>query len=200
MADPGQDPQTDPKTDPDVDPKPDLNPGPDPDPTPDPTLGPDGKPFDPDRALKTIQNLRQREKDLESKVKAFEDKDKTEAQRQEEAKTAAETAAAQAKAETAQLRLQLAASAAGARNPETVAKLADLEAADGDAAAAIEALKASDDYLFGPGRGEDTGSAANPGRGKKEKLTRDKIAAMSYEEADARKGEIQAFFREQAGR
>jgi hypothetical protein len=198
MTDPGQNPGQAPADD-DQNPAPhDQNPvqpedgqEPAPDPKPDD--------FDPDRALRTIRNLRQREKDLEAKVKAFEDSQKTEAQRLADQKAEAEKQAAEAKAEAAKLRLQVAASSLGAKNPETVAKLADLEAYDGDAQAAVEALKGTDSYLFGPARGEDSGGPANPRRGQKEKLTREKIAAMSYEEAEQRKPEIQAFFREQAG-
>lgn len=75
MADP--DPTPDPKPDPT--PKPDP-PKPDP---PDPTLGPDGKPWDPERAGRTIAELRQAEKDgkaaqkkaaeLEARLEALED-------------------------------------------------------------------------------------------------------------------------------
>ena len=91
------------------DPTPDPERDSDPDPTPDPKAG---EPFDQDRAMATIKTQRESEaaavkraKELEAKVKEYEDRDKTEQQRATEATEASKREAAEAKAEVIRLRM-----------------------------------------------------------------------------------------------
>ena len=109
----------DPDPDPDPDPKkPKGKKDPDPDPDPKKPKGKGGsdddEPFDKDRALETIRKQRESEaaaieraKELEAKVKDFEDRDKSESQKLEERATGAETRATAAERKALQLEVAL---------------------------------------------------------------------------------------------
>lgn len=95
------------------DPTPDRqsDPAPDPDPTPDPKID---EPFDKDRALDTIRKQRESEaaavrraKDLEAKVKEYEDASKSDQDKLTERATGAEKEAADARRDAARLRVAL---------------------------------------------------------------------------------------------
>lgn len=158
--------------------------------------------FDKDRALNTIRKQRAEEKRLKAKIKEYEDKDKSEAQKAKDdlKETRAELAKARAELKAEQIKSK--ASQLQAHNPDRVAQLVDLDEYDGDADAALAALKKSDPYLFkadsdsetkDPKDNADSGSAANKRRGYSKNLTLDQVKNMSPTEMEQRSAEIDKF-------
>ena len=103
-------------------------------------LGPDGKPFDPDRAMRTIENLRGFEKqateqqkmiaDLEAKIREHEDAKLSETEKLQNRLSELESERSVWERERQELRvgilIEQAAAKAGAAHPDSIPRLIDL--------------------------------------------------------------------------
>ena len=141
--------------------------------------------FDPERAMQTIKNLRAVENDLKAQLKAA----------QADASPALKAENEELRSQLQQMQIGFDAMGRGmGKAAEDVHLFIDKELWATNSDAAFNRLRQEKPYLFRAGAGTDTGSAASPRRGRNAPLTREKIAAMSYEEAEARKDEIRGFF------
>ncbi len=141
--------------------------------------------FDPERAMQTIKKLRQVEKDLKAQLKAA----------QADANPALKAENEELRGQLQQMHIAFDAMARGlGKAAEDVHLFIDKELWATDSDAAFDRLRQEKPYLFRAAVGTDTGSAASPRRGRNTPLTREKIAAMSYEEQNSRWDEIKGFF------
>lgn len=126
------------------------DPQPDPEPAPDPEPDPEPEAWDEDRAKATIKKQRESEaaaikraKELEAKVKEYEDSTKTEQEKLTERTSAAEKDATEARAEAARLRVALRKGLTETQAKRLVGETEeDLEA---DADELLESFKSDDD-------------------------------------------------------